>query len=91
MKKMASQSDHPYALEDRQARELNNRLLLEEQQRRVETRNMLEESYRTPICPYYTISGHADCWYCRQNSITQPPTSTDTLLRDLVRLQSQVN
>lgn len=91
MKKMASQSDHPYALEDSQARELTRRLLLEDQQRRIDTRNTLETSYRHPICPYYSISGHADCWYCRQNGILQPLTSTDNLLRDLIRRQSQVS
>ena len=91
VKKMTSQSDHPYALEGNPTRELTRRLLLDDQQRRIETRNILEESYRPPICPYYSLSGHADCWYCRQHSSTRPSTSTDTLLRDLVRLQSQVS
>lgn len=89
--KMVSQSDHPYALENSQTRELTRRLLLDDQQRRIDARNALENSYRDPICPYYSISGHADCWYCRQSGVLQPLTSTDNLLRDLIGRQSQVS
>ena len=90
VKKMASQSDHHYALEDKEGRDLTHRMLLDEQQRRIESRNMIEASYRSPICPYYTISGHTTCWYCHQNAIPRPLTSTDILLRNLSRPQTQV-
>jgi hypothetical protein len=90
-KKMASQADDQYALEDRQSRELDHRLLLNEQQRRIESRKMLEASHRPAICPYYTLSGHGACWSCHQrNAIVQPPTSTETLLRSLTRPHLQV-
>jgi hypothetical protein len=90
VKKMASQGDNHYALEDAHSRDLNRRLLLDEQQRRIDSRKMVEASYRSPICPYFTVSGHEGCWYCHRNTITQPLTSTDILLRDLSRPQSQV-
>lgn len=88
--KMASQGNHEPVLGDAQRRNLAHRLLLEEQQRRLETHKMLKASYRVPTCPHYTISGHSDCWFCHQNGIAQPPTSTDTLLRTLTRPRFQV-
>ncbi|KAI4718177.1 zinc-binding alcohol dehydrogenase-like protein [Aureobasidium sp. EXF-10727] len=86
---MASQSNPQHALDDSQRRALQHRLLLEEQQRRIESRKMLEASYRAPICPYYSVLGHSDCWHCHQNGNVQSSTSTDNLLRSLARPQFQ--
>ncbi|KAG9522229.1 hypothetical protein KCV07_g3116, partial [Aureobasidium melanogenum] len=88
-KKMASQANHDYVLADDQRRSLGYRLLLEEQQRRLETRNMLEASIRPPICPHYSVSGHWDCFHCHQNGLVQPSNATDTLLRNLIRPRFQ--
>ncbi|CAD0087666.1 unnamed protein product [Aureobasidium vineae] len=86
---MASQSNPQYVLDDAQRRALQHRLLLEEQQRRIESRKMLEASYRAPICPNYSVFGHSGCWYCHQNGSVQSSTSTDNLLRSLARPQFQ--
>ncbi|CAD0115152.1 unnamed protein product [Aureobasidium uvarum] len=88
---MASQSNSQYVLDDAQRRTLQHRLLLEEQQRRIESRKMLEASYRAPICPNYSVSGHSGCWYCHQNGNVQSSTSTDNLLRSLARSQFQAS
>ncbi|KAG9613490.1 hypothetical protein KCV04_g16765, partial [Aureobasidium melanogenum] len=88
-KKMASQANHEHVLADDQRGSLGFRLLLEEQQRRLETRKMLEASSRPPICPHYSVSGHWDCFYCHQNGLVQPSNATDTLLRSLTRPRSQ--
>lgn len=90
-KNMASQGNHERILADDQRRSLGYRLLLEEQQRRLETRKRLMASYRTPICPYSTVSGHSDCWFCLENGLVQPSNATDTLLRSLTRPQFQVD
>ncbi|KAI4723860.1 hypothetical protein E4T49_08414 [Aureobasidium sp. EXF-10728] len=87
---MASQSNPQHALDDAQRRALQHRLLLEEQQRRIESRKMLEASYRAPICPNYSVLGHSDCWHCHQNGNVQSSTSTDNLLRSLARPQPQL-
>lgn len=89
-RKMASTGNHESVLNDAQRRNLAHRLLLDEQQRRLETHKMLKASYRVPTCPHYTISGHSDCWFCHQNGIAQPSTSTDTLLRALTRPRFEV-
>ncbi|KAK6003338.1 hypothetical protein QM012_001183 [Aureobasidium pullulans] len=86
---MASQDNNESLLNDPQRRNLTRRLLLEEQQRRIETRKMIETSYRSPICPHHTVSGHSDCLYCYQNDNAQPYSSSDTLLRSLTRSRSQ--
>ncbi|KAG9949831.1 hypothetical protein KCU85_g4047, partial [Aureobasidium melanogenum] len=88
-KKMVSQPNHDYVLADEQRRSLGYRLLLEEQQRRLETRKMVEASSRSPICPHYSVSGHSDCFYCHQNALAQPSNATDTLLRSLTRPRFQ--
>ncbi|KAG9855843.1 hypothetical protein KCU98_g1707, partial [Aureobasidium melanogenum] len=88
-KKMASQANHEYVLADDQRRSLGYRLVLEEQQRRLETRKMLEASYRPPICPHYSVSGHWDCFHCHRNGLVQPSNATDTLLRSLTRPRFQ--
>ncbi|KAI4799256.1 hypothetical protein E4T44_11865 [Aureobasidium sp. EXF-8845] len=92
---MASQNDQQYALQDQERRDLNHRLFLDDQQRRINHRNMLEASYRKPICPYYSLSGHAACSTCYQNALshqdapTQSSGSMGDLLRSLSRPQSQ--
>ncbi|KAG9569418.1 hypothetical protein KCU71_g2097, partial [Aureobasidium melanogenum] len=88
-KKMASQANHEYVLADNQRRSLGYRLLLEEQQRRLETRKMLEASCRPPICPHYSVSGHWDCFHCHQYGLVQPFNATDSLLRSLTRPRFQ--
>lgn len=88
--KMASQGNHEFALNDARRHNLAHRMLLEEQQRRIETHKVLKASYRSPICPHYTISGHSDCWFCHQNGIAQPSASNDALLRSLTRPHFQV-
>lgn len=89
-KKMASQANHDYVLADDQRRSLAYRLLLEEQQRRLEARKRVEASNCPTICPHYSVSGHSDCFYCHQNALVQPPNATDTLLRSLTRPRFQV-
>jgi hypothetical protein len=97
MKKMASQDDQQYALQDQERRDLNHRLFLDDQQRRINHRKMLEASYRSPICPYYSLSGHDACSTCyhnalsNQNALTQTSTSMGDLLRSLSRPSSQVS
>lgn len=86
-KKMAS-NDFQYGLNERERLELGHRMLLAEQQRRLESRRILEASTRAPVCPNYSVVGHSGCWYCRQNGTSS--TSTDNLLRSLARPQFQV-
>jgi ferredoxin len=97
MKKMASQDDQQYALQDQERRDLNHSLFLDDQQRRINHRKMLEASYRSPICPYYSLSGHDACSTCHQNALshqnalTQSSTSMGDLLRSLSRPPSHVS
>jgi hypothetical protein len=97
VKKMVSQDDQQYALQDQERRDLNHRLFLDDQQRRINHRKMLEASYRRPICPYYSLSGHAGCSTCyqtalsHQDALTQSSTSMGDLLRSLSRPRSQVS
>ncbi|THY79159.1 hypothetical protein D6C86_00073 [Aureobasidium pullulans] len=54
-KKMAS-NDVQYGLNERERLELGHRMLLAEQQRRLESRRILEASTRAPVCPNYSVT-----------------------------------
>ncbi|KAI5196842.1 hypothetical protein E4T38_08312 [Aureobasidium subglaciale] len=86
---MAPHDNQHLGLNDKDRRALGHRMLLDEQQRRLESRRALEASIQAPVCPYYSTSGHSNCWWCHRNGNFQPSEATENLLRSLTRPQYQ--